>query len=276
MKITKFPKPIKNLLWASDLHLDDASDFARKRFYSKLFHENYDAVMVTGDISNAHQLADDLEELASAVSPMPLFFSLGNHDHFNSCFASVDQVVRKLCSIIPNLYHLDNSGIIELSRDTCLVGHKGWYDGQAGAGVHSKVYDKGRHAIGDFDGLSHKDYFKKLADLGHESATHFRGTLPLALKRYARVMIGTHVPPYWDGIMHGEARCSWDHQPYYANVAAGKAIGGILRRFGSRKLEIYAGHAHTRSTTSISKNLTQHIAEGRRGAPSVERLIKVA
>ena len=74
----------------ADLHLERLAVPARLAFFEKLRREDFDAALVTGDISEAGTLALHLGELAGACSPRNVYFVLGNHDFYGSCFDEVD------------------------------------------------------------------------------------------------------------------------------------------------------------------------------------------
>ena len=64
------------------------------------------------------------------VTGRPIFYVLGNHDYY---FGSVADVRRRAASIdIPGLKWLPETGIVELDRDTALIGHGGWGDAHRG------------------------------------------------------------------------------------------------------------------------------------------------
>ena len=45
--------PTKELLWISDIHLDQAEAKVKRRFFEKLATSRCDAVLITGDISTS-------------------------------------------------------------------------------------------------------------------------------------------------------------------------------------------------------------------------------
>jgi Icc protein len=275
MTIPTFSYPTKQLLWVSDIHLDQAREEEKKRFMSQLTCTQYDAVLVTGDISTAAQLVGHLTEISHACGTRPVFFLTGNHDYFGSSFATVDQAVADLCARHRNLISLGGREIVELSPRTALVGHRGWGDGKAGAGEDSKVASPDRYAIDDFRSLNRVGYFTKLRSLGEESATYFRRVLPRALHRHRKVLIGTHFPLFTQAIKHRNTNCAWDRQPYYSNRSAGNAIVGISRNFPGRQIEVYAGHSHCFAEFSMSSNLEIRVAGARRGFPSFQSMITI-
>lgn len=275
MTIPTLYYPTKHLLWISDIHLDEADDDEKRRFFDKLASASCDAVLLTGDVSNSEHLVAHLTEIAYACDSTPCFLVLGNHDYFGSSFALVDQAVADLCARHRNLIPLGQGEIIELSRNTALIGCRGWYDGQAGAGSLTKVGSADRHLIDDFRNLDSARYFDILRKLGHESASYFRSVLPLALTRYNKVLVGTHIPPFTQALRHGGKNCTWDRQPYFANRSSGNAIFGITKRFPKRQVVVFAGHSHCYVEISLNSNLHVRVAGAQRGRPAIQPMITI-
>jgi len=268
-------KEIKELALLSDLHLDRASDNAKNRLWDKLACIQYDAALVIGDISVAEQLQNHLELISKACWPRPVYFLLGNHDYFDGSFAGVDRLVAETCKHLRNLIPLGGGEIIRLTPHTALVAHRGWYDGQAGSGAMTWVDTPDRHRINDLKGLSRPELFTKLKDLGTESARYFRRVLPAALRQYSTVYIATHVPPFWQGIRHGDASCDWNRQPYFSNIAAGNVIASIARYFPNRRIVVYAGHTHCPVHVRLSANLEIHVAGSQPGFPALQGVVQI-
>jgi Icc protein len=275
MNIPTLYHPTKQLLWISDIHLEEANDDEKRRFFDKLSNARCDAVLLTGDVSNSEHLVDDLTEVAQACGAKPCFLLLGNHDYFGSSFAVVDQAVADLCTRHRNLITLGQGEIIELSPNTALVGCRGWYDGQAGAGAQTKVGSADRYLIDDFRNISSARYFEKLRMLGHESASYLRNVLPLALTCYSKVLVGTHIPPFSQALRHRGTHCDWDRQPYFANRSAGNAIFGISKRFPKRQVEVLSGHSHCYVELSLNPNLHIRVAGAQPGFPALQPLITI-
>ena len=265
----------KNLIWISDIHLDEVHDDVKRRFLDKLTNARCDAVLLTGDISSSEYLVAHLTELSHACGSTPCFFVPGNHDYFGSSFAVVDQAIVDLCARHRNLIALGHGEIIKLSRNTALIGHRGWYDGQAGSGAQTKVKSSDRHLINDFRNLDSGRYFEKLRMLGNESAAYFRRVLPMALTRYSTVLVGTHVPIFTQVLRHGGRYCELARQPYFSNRAAGNAIVGISRNFSDRQIVVYAGHSHCFAEFSLSSTLEIRVAGAQRGFPTFQPMITI-
>ncbi len=269
--------PTRQLLWISDIHLDQAKDEVKRRFFEKLAASHCDAVLITGDISTSKHLISDLKDISRACGrgTTPVMVLLGNHDYFGASFAEVDSAVGGLCKTHRSLVALGKGEIIELSPDTALVGHRGFFDGLAGAGVRTRVGSADRYHIHDFQGLDRAGYFGKLREQGVESANYFRRVLPTALLRYRTVLVATHVPPFTQALRHGGTYCGWDRQPYFANRAAGNLLVGISRRFPQRRIVVHAGHSHSPITVSMGHNLEVRVAGAQPGRPALQELVTI-
>ncbi len=270
MKTKLLIHPTSKLLWLSDLHLDEAEPARKTRFLNRLTRGDYDAVVLTGDLSIGKFIAGHLAEISRATGERKIFFTTGNHDYFGSSFAKVDRVIADTCRLHLNLFPLGHGEIVELSRNTALVGHRGWYDGRAGFGANTYVNSRDYDRIEDFRGLTRDDFFKKLGYLGDESASYFRRVLPLALNSYQTVIVATHVPPFTQALRHGGNYCRMERQPYYSNRAAGNTLFGISRNFLDRKIIVWAGHSHSPATVEIGQNLKIRVAGAQPGSPAIQ------
>lgn len=268
--------PTRQLLWLSDIHLDQAEAKVKRRFFEKLAASRCDAVLITGDISTSNHLIADLAEISRACGSgiIPVIFLLGNHDFFGSSFAEVDCAVEALCKTRRNLVALGKGEVIELSTDTALVGHRGFFDGLAGAGVRTRVGSADRYHIADFKGLDKRDYFQKLRELGVESANYFRRVLPAALLRYRTVLVATHPVPCTQALGHGGKHCDWESQPFFASRAAGNAIVGISRGFPHRRVVALAGHSHCSNKWAMG-NLEIRVAGAQPGFPATQGILTI-
>lgn len=268
--------PTRHLLWLTDIHLDKATSPAKRRFLEALRTSRCDAVLITGDISISSSIIDHLTEISEACGNRPVIFTTGNHDYFGSSFGKVDHAIANLCVRRPNLFVLGNGEIIELSKATALVGHRGWYDGQAGSGPRTRVESPDRREIHDFRRYDRNAFFLKLNQLGKESADYFRKVLPTALSRYRNVIVATHVPPFTQGLRYDGKGCEWNRQPYFSNRAVGNLIWGISQRFQYCRIHVYAGHTHSAAMVTMRPNLSMHVAGARSGQPSNGELLTIS
>jgi predicted phosphohydrolase len=268
--------PTNRLLILSDLHLDKAQTSAKATFLNSLKKSDFDAALITGDISVAATLTAHLLEILDACGSRPLLITTGNHDYYGSSFIEVDRSILELCSTHRNLTFLGGGEIIEFSKSTALVGHRGWYDGLAGSGVKTRIESPDRYMIEDFRRLGRGDFFRKLQQLGMESADYFRRVLPTALSRYRSVLVSTHVPPFSQGVRYNDKGCVWNRQPFFVNRAAGNLIWGISKAFPHGRIQVCAGHTHSASSVSLRSNLSMCVAAARPGSPQKGELLMIS
>ena len=119
--------PMKRIVWATDIHLNFVRDAKSLAFFESIAKQNPDAVLIGGDIAEAHNFERYLIDMCHIVN-RPVYFVLGNHDYYKSSIAQVRARTRQLCQRVPNLVWLSNCDEIELTKDTCLLGHDGWAD----------------------------------------------------------------------------------------------------------------------------------------------------
>ena len=258
------------LLWLTDLHLDKVGDESRAAFYRRLRQENADAAVITGDVSESRHLSSHLRELARALEPVNVFFVLGNHDFYWSSFCEVERIVSSACKDHGNLCHLGEGEIIPLANDTALVGHRGWADGRAGWGERSLVRNPDHECIRDFQHVSRRAVFERMADLGRVSAGYFRDVLPYALKCHRRVFIATHAPPFAQAATYNGKRCGPGHLPHYVNMSAGGAIAGIAKFHPKNKVTVLCGHTHSRICVDVAPNIRVRAGQAQPGSCAVE------
>jgi Icc-related predicted phosphoesterase len=264
------------VMWLTDLHLDRADDKNRKAFYERLRGQSADAVAITGDISDARLLPVHLRKLGEACAPRPVYFVLGNHDFFGSCFFDVEQVVSSVCKEQENLRHLGHGEIVPLGNGAALVGHRGWADGRAGWGARSVIHSPDHDLIGDFRALSKRAVFGRMEELGKASGQYFREVLPYALRCYEQVWMATHVPPFtWAAHYNGKP-CGGHHLPHYSNLSAGCAINGICKYFPKSRLTVLCGHTHSPARVRISEQVQVFAGKARPGHPQVQSVFEVS
>ena len=264
-----------HLLWLTDLHLDSVCPTRRQRFLGTLRRTAFDAAVITGDISCASRLCEDLTDLGRACAPRLLYFVLGNHDFYDSSFAEVDKAVAAVCRCQFNLKHLGHGEIIPLCDTAGLIGHRGWYDLRAGHGKHSNLFNPDCFGIADLRDRSIQARSNKIVELGKTSAASFRKVLPYALSCYQHVLVATHVPPFVNAAVFSGKQCGPWHLPYYTNVAAGSAIKGIAGRFHDRRVTVLCGHTHSPVVCRASETVVVRVGRATPGMPRVQQVFDV-
>jgi predicted phosphohydrolase len=85
-------------------------------------------VVLTGDFAESRSLKRAAKGFGEGPVK-PIYFVLGNHDYYGGSIDGTRTVARRLSGY---LRWLHSAGIVQLHRETALVGHEGWYDAQYG------------------------------------------------------------------------------------------------------------------------------------------------
>jgi Icc-related predicted phosphoesterase len=297
------------LAWTSDLHLvflgpsspRAASDV--RSWLERLARQSFDALAISGDISEAPYLHEHLALLESYLQ-RPIYFVLGNHDFYRSSIERVIPAMHTFVSEATHLHCLDLMGPIELTPSTALVGHGCWGDGGYGDFLGSTImlndwkvieelrrWRKGPWRVsrvnshGECDDdvlkqqvdpadLDRESIAEQLRMLGARAADHIRKVLPMALEAKPNVVLLTHTPPFAPRCVR--TRTHWDWwAPHAGCKAAGDAIEQIMDDYPHRNLLILSGHVHSASCIQVSRNIEQRTAAAVYGDPRIEEMIEL-
>ncbi|MBM3735049.1 MAG: phosphoesterase [Acidobacteria bacterium] len=245
--------------WATDPHLNFVSPERLDCFCGELIAENPEAVLLTGDLAEAPSLGGILTRIEQNVQ-RPVYFVLGNHDYYRSSIERVRNAVAQHCRASKWLTYLNTAGVVELSRETALVGHDGWGDAGYGAYWLSRVRLSDFELITDFIGLDRGALWRRLRELGAEAGEHFRSVLAQALPRYRNVIIATHVPPFDRAAWHEGRMSEPGWLPYFSCKAAGEAIREAFENHPQCRGLVVCGHTHGGGEVDILPNL--HVTTG--------------
>lgn len=257
------------LAWITDCHLDRASDGAALRFFRTLREAAPRGVIITGDISNATRLVADLERFGESVAA-PIWFVLGNHDHYGGSVGGVRDAVLALADRVPELQWLPPVGPVLLDPHTALVGVDGWADGRHGDPLHTPLVLNDDRLIAEV--AAQETRIGKLAvkrALADADAARLDTLLTRAASSGAtRIIVATHVPPFVAALAPG----SREAHPHWHPLLVCGAVGAVLEQFARTHpaiaIDVLAGHSHRACAATISPNLTITVAEARYGAPT--------
>ncbi|MBI5032602.1 MAG: metallophosphoesterase [Chloroflexi bacterium] len=145
---------MKRIAWMTDLHLDFVENSKQiEQFCQSIVALNPDAVFIGGDIAVAETVEASLLMLVTQLR-RPIYFVLGNHDFYKGSIAGVRAKIAQLTHRASLLHWLSNSGVIELTPNTGLIGHDGWADGRLGNRIRSHVMLNDYFLIQEFAGLA--------------------------------------------------------------------------------------------------------------------------
>src|SRR5688500_8824035 len=116
---------MKRLAWATDVHLNFLDLVQVEAFCQEIERQTPDALLLTGDITEAPSVGAYLQHLARRID-RPIYFVLGNHDFYRSSIARVREAMAALAADVPELVWLTGRGVVPLTEVTALVGHDSW------------------------------------------------------------------------------------------------------------------------------------------------------
>lgn len=232
------------LVWLTDIHLNFCTPYATQTFLRRVAESKPDAVLVSGDIAEATDVASYLRQMAGAID-RPIYFVLGNHDFYFGSIHDVRRQMGEVCREHPaQLRYLTASGVVELTPSLGLVGHDGWADGRIGDYEGSFVMLNDYKLIAELAPYDKRQRRGVLQSLGDDAGAYVREALAESAARYPSTLLVTHVPPMREAAWH-EGRWSDDEwAPHFTCKAVGDAILDVMARFPDRQLTVLCGHTH--------------------------------
>jgi 3',5'-cyclic-AMP phosphodiesterase len=266
---------MKRLAWATDVHLNFLDLVQLEAFCQGVERHTPDALLLTGDISEAPVVQGHLRHLSERLR-CPLYFVLGNHDFYKSGITRVREAMAAFVAEQPGIVWLTGRDVVPVTEETALVGHDSWADGRLGKGSASVVMMNDFFQIQELAWLSTEKRFARLAALGDEAAAHFRRVLPLAFERYKHVVLLTHVPPFREACRYKGRPTHDEFLPHVCNKAVGDVLREEMRARPDADLTVLCGHTHGRAYVEILPNLRVKTGEATYGQPAVEEVLSVS
>jgi predicted phosphohydrolase len=261
------------IAWLTDIHLNFLRPPEREHFLSRVRDAQPDAVLLSGDIGEAHDVLAFLRQIALAW-PCPIYFVLGNHDFYFGSIAEVRQRVQTLCQEEPRLRYLTQVGVEELAPGMGLVGHDGWADAQLGDYERSTVMLNDYRLIAELAGYSKQSRQGVLRAMGQAAAEHVRRNLTEAFQHYADAFLVTHVPPFREACWHEGHASDDEWLPHFTCQAMGEAILEVMRPRPDCRLTVLCGHTHSAGETQPLPNVQVLTGGAIYGAPEIQRFFE--
>jgi Icc protein len=256
------------IVWLTDIHLNFVDQADAGTFYESVRASGPDAVMLGGDIGEAHDVERYMAQLDDELG-CPVHFVLGNHDFYRGSIAGVREAIARLCTMRPRLNYLTQSPPVALAPAVGLVGHDGWADARLGDYERSYVMMNDYRLIAELAGVGKQERWPLLQALGDAAAAWIGHVLPLALQTYPQVYLLTHVPPWREACWY-QGRLSDDEwAPHFACKAMGDAIHAIMSRFPDRQLTVLCGHTHGAGEAQPAPNIRVFTAAAEYGRPEI-------
>ena len=253
------------IVWATDLHLDHSYTSVIKKFYNDVNNSRADILVITGDISSANYLEEDLQNLEENIDA-DIYFVLGNHDFYGASFSSVR------ASLVDYDNYLTNNKIVTLTDGVALIGHDGWYDLRNG--TPGKILMNDFRLISEFKPFYMYDYgldieIQKIAD---EAADYIYKTLKEAIEDHDEVFMITHIPPFANSAFYKGRVSGEEFLPYYSSKIMGEKLLDIMINNPDKKLTVLCGHTHDEGKYKPLKNLEVFTGGTFYGLPELQKL----
>jgi predicted MPP superfamily phosphohydrolase len=262
------------LAWATDIHLNFVSDEDVRSFRREIARQSPKALLLTGDIAEADSLEKYLLLLGGTLG-VPVYFVLGNHDFYGGRISNVRDAMRQLTRKDPARFGwMPAAGAIALSDQTGLIGVDGWGDGRIGNFSASKVELTDWTKIDDLKFLDRTTRLGKLRTLGDESAEQLRKLLDEALRRFSKVIVLTHVPPFKESCWHEGKISDDDWLPWFTCRAVGDVLTLAAEKHPEKQIAVYCGHTHGGGVAQIRPNLVVHTGAAEYGKPTTQPAIE--
>jgi len=264
---------MKRVVWLTDIHLNFLPAARVAAYLGQVAAERPDAVLVSGDIGESHNVCDYLVDIHRAID-RPVYFVLGNHDYYHGSIRETRRRVEELCASWPSLHYLSVEADHQLAPHVGVVGCDGWADGRLGDYARSLVMMHDWKLIAEFAQHDKQSRWEVLKGLADEAADHLRCVLPPALAKYRDVLLITHVPPFREACWH-EGNISDDHWlPHFTCQAAGQAILEVMQAHPDNRLTVLCGHTHGHGETQPLQNVQVVTGGAQYGAPAISRVFE--
>lgn len=258
-----------NLAWVTDIHLNflDATGIAT--FCERIAATGADGVIVSGDISEADELASHLELLAAHLA-RPVYFVIGNHDAYRGSIAGAKATATRVAASSRWLRYLPASGVQSLDEATCLVGVDGWADTRLGDWARSGVMLNDYLLIDELRGHTQERLARRLQAISDAETALARPLVRAALDRAGRVVFVTHVPPFEGATWHEGKISDADWLPHFSSRSMGEMLLEEMDARPDRTLLVLCGHTHGAGVYRPRPNVEVRTGGADYGAPEVQ------
>jgi 3',5'-cyclic-AMP phosphodiesterase len=266
------------LIWVTDPHLEFLAEDAERKalFLEELVNASGDAVLITGDVSNAANLDRDLELLAQLNKPV--YFLLGNHDFYGGAMAGSIELAQRAAKRYPDkLIYLDTTWSIRLTNQTKLIGVNGFADGLAGRGFRTRVRINDFFHIENFVSLqSDAARFNLMRTLAQAATDKLKRKLIATAAESDRVIVATHVPPFVDSSFHEGQVGSPEYLPFFSCPTMGQMLLEIAEQFPRVLFQVFAGHTHSPAPLyQPVPNLSVEVDGAQYGSPKISNVLEL-
>jgi predicted phosphohydrolase len=264
------------LIWCSDIHLNFIGGGKRlpegelMDFYNSLKQAEGEAVLITGDIAEGHNVVDTLQEMSEAVGKS-IYFVLGNHDFYGS---SVEDVHNSVKNLGKNIKWIPKDAGTPLSDSTILLGVDGWGDCRNGDYENCKITMSDWLYIKELN----RGYRQGMAELKKEiqfladrDAKKLDKRVRAAIKKgFTNIILATHVPPFANACYNAGRKSTPDGLCFWSSQILGTSILPLVKASPEVSFTWLCGHTHSGVTLHVTPNLTVKVAQADYYYPTIE------
>lgn len=261
--------PTFRLAWATDTHFDFTPDDVVEAFAKEL--AQHDGCVITGDVSDFHNVKRHLEALRSAG--VPVWFVHGNHDAYGGSIAELRGMLARDFSDGPVRW-LGACGPVILREGVALVGDDGWYDGRNGNFFRSDVELNDFWRIDELCTRNRQERLVRIKALADASADRMERLIgeAAALPGVEHIVVATHVAPWQGAAWHMGMPSDKEHQPFFSSRAMGMAIERAAGQTDKR-FTVLCGHSHSEGVHRPSQQITCETGAAEYRRPSVHKVL---
>lgn len=260
------------IAWATDVHLNFKS--GNTDFYNSVVASRPDAVLITGDIAEAKDVAQYVMEMDDKFG-VPIYFVLGNHDYYGGSLVDVRAEMSSLTATYDNLFWLPEAGPVSLSESVAICGVDGWYDGRYGRSDPPKLIMNDWRIIKELREHSavHSLLLAKLRELAEAEAALAAVQLEEAAETHDTVYFLTHVPPWIEAAWHMHDFSDDVWRPWFTSKAIGDALEAAAEAHPHVNFEVLCGHTHSSGELLVRHNLRCRTGRAKYSEPSIADMI---
>ncbi len=250
---------MSQVIWSTDLHLDHCDKKTKDNYYKSLRDSDAEVLLVSGDIANSKVLDEVLSELSSNIK---LYFVLGNHDFYGSSISETRDTALQYKES-----YLTARKVIELNKYIGLIGHDGWYDLRNG--IPGKIRLNDFDLISDFSG--NFLMYERMVSLAQDAADHFEKYIVKGFKKYQKLILVTHVPPFAEAAFYNGKMSDREFLPYYSSKIEGDVIYRLMEKYIDKELLVLCGHTHGEGIFHPINNLTVVTGKAEYKNPEIQK-----
>lgn len=252
----------QRLAWATDVHLNFLDDEAVERFCTHVRASSPEALLLSGDISEAPHLRRHLDALDAGVG-VPIHYVLGNHDYYKG---SIEEVRRRVGSAAGT--YLPTSDVVRIG-EAALTGCDGWGDARLGDPEGTRLMLNDFIHIEELAGKLGVTLRATLRALGDREAEIATARLEEAVAVAEHVVFATHVPPFRGACWHDGAVSNDEWLPYFSCKAVGEVLERVAKAHPKHLFTVLCGHTHSAGEVQVLDNLVVRTGGAVYGKPEL-------